>query len=52
MNNKRAIYMLIVFGILFLTLIGYLTYLEIFHASEYRQSAYNPRNHEIEKRIY
>jgi len=51
MNNKRAIYMLIVFGILFLTLIGYLTYIEIFHASEYRQSAYNPRNYEIEKSI-
>ena len=51
MNNKRAIYMLIVFGMLFLTLIGYLTYIEIFYASEYRQSAYNPRNYEIEKTI-
>ena len=49
MNNKRAIYLLVVFGILFLTLIGYLTYLEIFHGEQYRESAYNPRNYEIEK---
>ncbi len=51
MNNKRAIYLLVVFGILFLTLIGYLTYLEIFHGEEYRESAYNPRNYEIEKNV-
>ena len=51
MNNKRAVYMLVVFGILFLTLIGYLTYLEIFYAQNYKKSAYNPRNYQIEKNI-
>ncbi len=51
MNNKRAIYMLVVFGLLFLTLIGYLTYLEVFYAKDYKKSAYNPRNYELEKNI-
>lgn len=51
MNKKRAIYLLIVFGIIFLTLIGYLTYLEIFYADEYTSSVYNPRNYELDRKV-
>lgn len=51
MNRKRAIYLLVVFGIIFLTLIGYLTYLEIFHADEYTKSVYNPRNYELDRKV-
>lgn len=51
MNNKRAIYLLVVFGVMFLTLIGYITYLEIFHAEEYTKSAYNPRNYELDRKV-
>jgi len=51
MNNKRAIYLLVVFGVMFLTLIGYLTYIEIFYAKEYTESIYNPRNYELDRKI-
>ena len=51
MSNKRAIYLLVVFGVMFLTLIGYLTYLEIFYAPEYTQSVYNPRNYELDRKV-
>ncbi len=51
MNNKRAIYLLVVFGVMFLTLIGYLTYIEIFYAREYTESIYNPRNYELDRKI-
>lgn len=51
MNKKRAIYLLVVFGIIFLTLIGYLTYLEIFYANEYTKSTYNPRNYELDRKV-
>ena len=51
MNNKRAIYLLVVFGLLFLTLIGYITYLEIFYAEQFTESAYNPRNYELDRKV-
>ncbi len=51
MNNKRAIYLLVVFGVMFLTLIGYITYMEIFHGVEYANSAYNPRNYELDRNV-
>lgn len=44
MNNKRAMYILVVFCLMFLTLIGYMTYIEVRYGEEYSQSAYNPRN--------
>lgn len=46
MNNKRAMYILAVFCIMFLTLIGYMTYIEVRYGEEYSQSAYNARNTE------
>lgn len=51
MNNKRAIYLLVVFGLMFLTLIGYITFLEIFHAEDYTDSVYNPRNYELDRKV-
>ena len=44
MNNKRAIHLLAVFCVMFITLIGYITYIEIRHGNEYTQSVYNARN--------
>ena len=44
MNDKRAMYILVVFCILFLTLIGYTTYIEVQYGKEYSESAYNARN--------
>jgi len=44
MINKRAMYILVVFCIMFMTLIGYLTYIEVRFGKEYSQSAYNARN--------
>ena len=43
MNRKKAIYLLAVFCVLFLTLIGFMTYTEFNHAKEYSKSVYNPR---------
>lgn len=51
MNNRRAIYLLVVFSIMFLTLIGYITYMEIFHGEEYANSSYNPRNYELDRSV-
>jgi len=45
MINKRAMYLLIVFTMLFVTLIGYITYIEIRYGEEYKSSEYNARNH-------
>jgi len=44
MNNKRAMYILLVFCVMFMTLIGYMTYIEIKYGDEYINSAYNARN--------
>lgn len=44
MNNKRAMYILLVFCVMFMTLIGYMTYIEIKYGDEYIHSAYNARN--------
>jgi len=44
MNNKRAMYILVVFCLLFLTLIGYITYIEVQYGKEFSESAYNARN--------
>ncbi len=44
MNNKRAMYILAVFCLLFITLIGYMTYIEVKHGEEYNNMASNPRN--------
>ena len=44
MNNKRAMYILAVFCFLFLTLIGYMTYIEVRYGEEYNRIATNPRN--------
>ena len=46
MINRRAIYLLAVFSILFITLIGYMTYIEIRFGNEYKESQYNARNHQ------
>ncbi|MBE7050183.1 MAG: peptidoglycan glycosyltransferase [Ruminococcaceae bacterium] len=51
MNNKRAVYLLVIFSFMFLTLIGYITYLEIFYADEYTKSAYNPRYYELDRTV-
>ena len=51
MNNKRAVYLLVVFCFMFLTLIGYITYLEIFYGEEYTKSAYNPRYYELDRTV-
>ncbi len=45
MINRRAMYLLIVFTLLFVTLIGYITYIEIRYGEEYKSSEYNVRNH-------
>lgn len=44
MNNKRAMYILAVFCLMFITLIGYMTYIEVKHGEEYNNMASNPRN--------
>lgn len=44
MNNKRAMYILAVFCFMFLTLIGYMTYIEVRYGEEYNRIATNPRN--------
>lgn len=44
MNERRARYILVVFGLLFITMIGYLTHMEIFYSDKYIESSTNPRN--------
>lgn len=44
MNNKRAMYILLVFCVMFVTLIGYITYIEIEFGDEYINSVFNARN--------
>lgn len=44
MNNKRAMYILLIFCLMFMTLIAYITYIEIRYGEEYTNSAYNARN--------
>ena len=44
MNNKRAMYILLVFCVMFITLIGYITYIEVEFGDEYISSVYNARN--------
>lgn len=44
MNNKRAMYILLVFCVMFITLIGYITYIEVKFGDEYTHSVYNARN--------
>ncbi|MBQ6894925.1 MAG: peptidoglycan glycosyltransferase [Clostridia bacterium] len=51
MNNKRAMYILLVFCIMFMTLIGYITYIEIRYGDEYIHSAYNARNSVKDKSV-
>ena len=51
MNEGRARYLLVVFGLLFLTLIGYLTYCEIEYTDKYTRYTYNPRNYKLEETV-
>lgn len=44
MNNKRAMYILLIFCLMFMTLISYITYMEVRYGKEYVNSAYNARN--------
>lgn len=44
MNNKRAMYILLIFCLMFMTLISYITYIEVRYGKEYVNSAYNARN--------
>lgn len=43
MNNKRAMYMLAVFCVMFITLIGYMTYTEVKYSKKHNESVHNPR---------
>lgn len=41
MNNKRAMYMLVVISMLLITLIGYITYIEVCHTDKYTSADTN-----------
>lgn len=45
MNERRARYLLVVFGILFITLVGYLTYFEVNQTEKYTKAPENARNY-------
>ncbi len=51
MNNKKITQMLIFFSILFLSLIVYLTAIELFYKDEYVSSNFNQRNSMVEDNV-
>lgn len=51
MNNKKITHMLVFFSILFLSLIVYLTAIELFYKDEYVSSNFNQRNSMLEDSV-
>lgn len=49
MNNKKLVHVLVFLSLLFLSLVGYLTYFQLFESSRVIKSTYNQRNTEYER---